>query len=159
MAIVSFFRRLCAALLACAVLFASAPARADYDAARSPFFGPPNGDVPTAKRVVVLSLFGVAIGSLGLSVFSFLKSQSAVSEHNDQVGDCRTPEECGRLATLRHDDDAWSKRGQTYLLVGGAVGLAGVATWLLWPNASETTPKIAPAVGTDRVSIGVEGRF
>ncbi len=77
-------RRVLAVLLALGLVFANAPARADVlDNSFDSPFGPPEGKVPTAKKVVVLTLITGMVASFGASFVFLFQANGAESDRKD----------------------------------------------------------------------------
>jgi hypothetical protein len=163
--------RLMTVLTAVSLMVAATPARADAveDRFASPF-GPRDGQVPTAKKVVTLTFIGVSAAAFASSFVFLFQANGAESDRRalmtppDPTGgigaQCRTPADCDRAIELKADRDAARDRWTTAMLVGGGAAAAAFATLLLWPNAERDkpvslTPRVNPAGG----GFVLEGRF
>ena len=164
-------RRVLAVLLALDLVFANAPARADVlDNSFDSPFGPPEGKVPTAKKVVVLTLITGMVASFGASFVFLFQANGAESDRKDLLSStgsgtdsrnaqCKTPAQCAELDSLRTKRDDASDRWRTSMLLGSGFAAVSVATLILWPNASREGVRVAPQAGTNGTGVVLGGTF
>jgi hypothetical protein len=164
-------RRVLAVATATTTLFAALPARADgvTDRFGSPF-GPADGQVPEAKKVVVLALAGGAVVSFGLSVVFLVQANSAETDRKNLLSDsggaidtptaqCRTATQCSLLGDFRQKRDDATDRWTATMLIGGGLAAATIATVILWPNAAAESVHVTPQAGPNGGGLSLEGRF
>lgn len=153
------FGRVLASTLACALLLQAGPARADSIAENM------EGHWPTEKKVVVWTLLGASVITLGIGAFSFAKSADARAslrddfprETNDpRSADCRSAQECAALQSTLDDEQAWGDRLAVSAVVSTSLMLAGILTAGFWSNGST---RIAPSAGQTGAGVLVETRF
>lgn len=147
---------LVAAAVTASILSPSAPARAAEPAA------PPEPRMGTEGKVLLYSLSGIAIVSLGITGASVIARESAIARQRDfpQGGvDCRTAEECGALASARSDADAWTDRAAVAGGLALGTGLSALAVALFWPREASVQAKLVPALSTSSAGVGFRGDF
>ena len=166
-------RKPLALLVAATILCFPPPARADDfldSRITSPFFGPTDGVVPGAKKVVAMSLLVGSVVTYGVSFVFLAQANAAESDRKAFLqgisgvtegpgAGCRTPAECATLSGLSADRDAARDRWFTALGVGGFVGAASVATILFWPNVSRDSVKVAPQANAGGGGLTLVGSF
>ncbi|MBS2020262.1 MAG: hypothetical protein JST00_45805 [Deltaproteobacteria bacterium] len=141
-------RKLLASLLTVAFVSALAPAaRADLLDVPSPL-GPADGEVPTAKKVIVATTMSGMIVSFALSFVFLAQSSSSEKEREDILrsnggitdgsdAQCVTVAQCNRVADLKQDREDAKGRWEGAMIAGSAFAAVSLATMLLWPNAEK----------------------
>lgn len=136
----------------------------------SPIFGPQDGVVPGAKKVVALTLTAGTFAALGAS-FVFLAQMSAAESDRRALGSqpgfmssslglqCLTPAACSQLADVHARRDAADDRFVTGIVVTGALGVASLATILLWPNVPREKVQLSPQATPGGGGLTLVGRF
>jgi hypothetical protein len=109
---------------------------------------PPGGqDQMGARRVVTLSIAGLAVGALALGVIEHLSWQSKVGSFDDMAGcDPAAPSRGGSACQQLYDD---GQRAKTIAFVGYGLsaGLAATAAILYFTQPAREPPKMACASG------------
>lgn len=125
-----------------------------------------SGSMPeTRGKILLYSLGGVAIVSLGFMGVSLLAREGAVSHQREfpEGGyDCRTSAECGSLASARRDADVWGDRAAVAAGLGIGASISALAVALFWPReASSRTAqtRVSPLVSTSGASLSLQGSF
>ena len=170
------FRHLATLILAAVFLIAGSHiARADDDASR--FDGPIGaGHATTAKKVVVVSLFGASAVAIVTALVFLAEANGAESDRQDLVRrnggnpdqglngrQCTTFDQCNELADVKHRRDAAVDRAGN-VLVGAAVGglLPALTLLLVWPNGKKeaSAVRVVPTAMSHRGGgLLLEGRF
>ena len=162
-----------ALLLATALLMgAASPARADDvldDHFDSPI-GPTNGTVPTAKKVVVITLMTGTVVSFATSFVFLFQANGAESDRKDLLAStgggndsknaqCTSAAQCAQLASYKQKRDDATDRWTSAMLVGSGFAAATLATLLLWPNVDREKVHVAPQAGQSGGGLVLQGAF
>jgi hypothetical protein len=162
-----------AVLLATALLVGGVrPARADdiLDEHFDSPIGPSNGTVPTAKKVVVITLMTGTVVSFATSFVFLFQANGAESDRKDLLAStgggndskdaqCTSPAQCAQLASYKQKRDDATDRWTSAMLVGGAFAGATLATLLLWPNVDREKVHVAPQAGQSGGGLVLQGAF
>jgi hypothetical protein len=151
--------RVIACVLALAIVLRVSPAHADSIGENM------EGPWSTEKKVVVWTLLGGSVITLGIGAFSFAKSVDARASLRDDFpretneprsADCRTAQECAALKSTLEDEQAWGDRLAVSAVVSTSLMLAGILTAGFWSNGST---RVTPSAGQTGAGVLVETRF
>jgi hypothetical protein len=161
---VSISKRVTSVIVAASILAFAAPARADHD----PILGPPGSDAATAKKAIVLSLYGASLASLGASFIFLAQANGADTDAKEAIqakggpsdGTCKSVAQCDAARPFRQDQDAAKTRWEVAIGIGGAFAVAATATLLIWqfPN-DKRAARVTPAVGPNGGGVNFEAHF
>ncbi|MCA9585778.1 MAG: hypothetical protein KC657_10515 [Myxococcales bacterium] len=136
----------------------------------SPVFGPQDGVVPGAKKVVTLTLTAGTFAALGAS-FVFLAQASSAESDRRALGSqpgfvssslglqCLTASACAQLADVHARRDAADDRFLTGIAVTSGLWVATMATLFFWPNVPREKVQLAPQASSAGGGLTLVGRF
>ena len=113
-----------------------------------------SGGGPSSRTVVVASGAALTVAALGLGVYSHLRAESAEARRLELVAQAQaqlpvptrnfcsprtdggeTPSQCPEIASKADEAFTFENVRNVSFIAGGALGVATVATYLLWPRA------------------------
>ena len=115
--------------------------------------------------MVVWTLVGASVITLGYGAFAFAKTQETRSslsddfprEQNDpHSADCRTAAECAALQSTLDDHQARGDRLAVSAVASTSLLIVGLVAAGIWPNGST---RVAPSAGQSGAGVLVEARF
>lgn len=166
-------RRPLSFLLTAALVTAVSPAaRADWldDRLASPL-GPTDGDVPTAKKVVAITLMTGMVVSFATSFVFLAQANGAEGDRQDilranggitegQNAQCTSAAQCSSLAQAKADRVDAKSTWETTMILGAGFATAALATMILWPNVAKEKPiSVAPQASANGGGLAVVGSF
>jgi hypothetical protein len=144
--------------------------------------GPAHDEGLQPRTIVVLSGAALTVAAIGLGVYSELQARSADSRRKALINQAsaerpvgasnvcwRNPEmseipsQCSEIADKVDETILFQNLRTASFITAGALGVATVATFFLWPAKSEAErarrPAIAPMIGSDRQGVQFRLRF
>ncbi len=143
---------------------------------------PAHDDGVQPRTIVVVSGAALTVAALGLGVYSELQARSADSRLQELINQARAerpvgasnvcwrnpempeiPSQCTEIADKADDTILFQNLRTASFITAGALGVATVATFFLWPAKSEAErarrPVIAPMIGSYRHGVQFRLRF
>jgi hypothetical protein len=121
-----------------------------------------------ARRITTIALGSAALAATGVAIgfsIAFEHNASDARGQRAQIGGptnagCPTPTTpCSMLWQI---DDAEERNGALatgFYVAGGAAAALAAASWLLWPQAKDSTVRPSPIVGAGRAGVALQGAW
>ncbi len=121
-----------------------------------------------ARRITIIALGSAALAATGVAIGISIAFEGNASDarglraliNSPTNSGCRTPTEpCTMLSQV---DDAEERNGALatwFYVAGGAAAALAAASWLLWPQAKDSTLHPSPMVGAGRAGIALQGAW